>query len=352
MSVLPYFVAYLMPAALFAGGWVAVPVLVFGLIPIFDVLSGHDRVDRESPSRWSDLPLWLWLPTQIGVLGYGLWRVTHGASTGELVGLGIATGIITGGAGINIAHELMHRRSRVDRAIAEALMASVSYTWFCVEHVLGHHKHVATPRDAASSRFGETVYTFVPRSVVLGLASAWRIEGERTSRRGIRTFSLRNRRMRYPLGLAALYGGLALVGVEAVAFFALQSAVAIALLEVINYVEHYGLVRKQREDGRYERVGPQHSWNGTHRLTGWFLFNLPRHADHHAYASRPYALLRARTDAPTLPLGYPSMVLVSLIPPLWFRVMDPRVRALQSSANPTIAATTTTTTSTAAGHHA
>jgi alkane 1-monooxygenase len=275
----------------------------------------------------ADVPLRLWIVVQVLVLGFTLWRIGEGVSGLEAAGLVVSMGLIAGGGGINVAHELMHRKARGDRALAEILMASVTYTWFCVEHVLGHHRNVATPLDAASSRAGETFWAFLPRVVTRSFASFWGLEATRIARRGIRAGSPADRRARYLAGLVALYAGLALIGWPAVLLFAAQSAVAITLLEVINYVEHYGLQRTEVAPGRYERVGPQHSWNSNHALTSAFLFNLPRHADHHANASRPYWALRAFPDAPELPLGYPTMVMIALVPPLWFRIMDPRLEA-------------------------
>jgi alkane 1-monooxygenase len=292
---------------------------------------GRDDTDRapDTGSAWlHDLALRLWVPVQLGLVGLTLWTAPS-LGWGELLLLSISLGILTGAGGINVAHELMHRKSKLDRALAEVLMASTTYTWFCVEHVLGHHRRVATPADPASARQGEHVYAFVPRSVVGGLTSFFELERDYAGRRGIRWWSLRDRRTRYTLGLATIYGGLLAVGGPvAVVVFAVQSAAAVALLEVINYVEHYGLTRREVRPGEYERVKPEHSWNSTHVVTGAFLFNLPRHADHHAFASRPYWQLRAWPDAPQLPLGYATMVLVALVPPLWFRMMDPAVARL------------------------
>ena len=175
------------------------------------------------------------------------------------------------------------------------------------------------------------MYAFWPRTVGGGLASAWRLESARVERRG-KAWSLTDRRLRHPLLLVGTLAlAVALGGVAGLVLFVLQSLVAITLLEVVNYVEHYGLQRAEVA-GRYERVQPHHSWNATHRLTNWFLFNLPRHADHHAWAHRPYMELRAWPDAPALPLGYPTMVLIALVPPLWFHIMDPRVAAVRQAA--------------------
>ena len=346
MSAVRFFAIYLL-AGVYVLGWarggawpLLVPLWVFVAIPALDSLLGRDDGEpAELPSPFvHELALRLWVPVQLGLLALTLVTAPSYA-WGERLLLAASLGLAVGAGGINVAHELLHRRSRLDRALAEVLMASASYTWFCVEHVLGHHRHVGTPADPASARLGESVYAFVPRSVVGGFASFLRIERAYAGRRGIPWWSLRDRRTRYLLGLAALYAGLAAAGgVVAVTVFAVQSVVAVGLLEVINYVEHYGLVRREVRPGEYERVEPAHSWNSTHAVTSAFLFNLPRHADHHAYASRPYWQLRAWPDAPQLPLGYATMVLVALLPPLWFRTMDPAVARVSARSSDPLSA--------------
>ncbi|MCB9646564.1 MAG: alkane 1-monooxygenase [Deltaproteobacteria bacterium] len=307
--------------------------LVFVLVPVADALAppalGNPEGDAV-PARWAfDAWLVLWVPAQLGLIGYGLVLTAGGARTpAELLAAALAVGLATGGGGITIAHELMHRRAAWARALAEVLMTSVTYPHFQVEHVLGHHRNVATPRDPASSRRGEGLYAFLPRTLVGGLVSAWRLEARRCRNLGLRRWSLADRRLRYALGLAATYAAVgALFGPAGVAFFAAQSVVAVLLLETINYVEHYGLARREVSPGRFERVRPAHSWNSPHRVSGLLLFNLPRHADHHYLASRPYPILRHMADSPQLPAGYAGMVLLALAPPLWRRVMDPRVDA-------------------------
>jgi alkane 1-monooxygenase len=340
-AALPFFIAYLVPLAtalgLARGGawaWSTV-ILVFVITPVLDVLIGvdthnpHREPEGPPPQRdpLFDLALWVWLPVQVGLVGWGIWTVAH-RSLGllELLGLVLSVGISTGAGAINVAHELMHRRGRFERGLAELLMTSAGYTHFCIEHVRGHHKHVATPTDPASARLGESVFAFLPRTLIGGLVSAWRLEGRRVASAGRGRLGLGDRRLRYPLVLAAVVVATGLVGgVRGVAFFAAQAAVAVILLEIINYVEHYGLERRLLTTGRFERVSSQHSWNAAHRLTNWYLFNLQRHADHHNAASRPYWLLRHIPDSPQLPAGYASMCLLALLPPLWRRVMDPRV---------------------------
>jgi alkane 1-monooxygenase len=353
MSVLPHFLAYATPALLFlgarlGGAWAFLPVaFVFGLLPVLDDRVGrYDRTpagaSRGPRWRW-DLPLWLWVPTQLAAIAFVLWRLTRGETTLlETIGLTVSLGVANGSGGIVIAHELMHRRGRFDRALAEILMTSVTYAHFCVEHIHGHHRFVATRRDPATSRLGETVFAFVLRSIVGGAVSAWRLEGERIARTRTPAWTLRDRRLRMPLLTTLVYAGIWLAfGPKGALLFLAQGLVAIVLLEIVNYLEHYGLTRREIEPGRYERVGPEHSWNSSHLVSNAYLFNLARHSDHHYLASRPYEMLRHWDDgeAPQLPSGYAAMLMVALVPPLWFRIMDPRVAAWagRKAATPPIA---------------
>lgn len=340
MRALWYLLAYLVPVTAAVGvglgGWwlLVTPLFIFALTPLMDEWIGLDERnpegDEEAARAANPLYDWIarvWVPVQIAVLVAGLWVVGQGVGVIEAAGLVLALGMM-GGIGINVAHELCHRKKPLDRALAEALLTSVSYAHFAVEHVFGHHKHVATPLDPASARLGETVYGFVPRSVIGGWRSFWAIEGEIAARKGHGRLDLRNRRLRYPLvwGLSLVAVTL-LFGWVALAVYVAQGIVAFAMLEVINYLEHYGLERRETRPGRYERVAPHHSWNSAHRLSGWYLFGLPRHSDHHYLASRPYPVLRHHPDAPQLPAGYATMFVIALVPPLWRAMMDPRVAA-------------------------
>ena len=334
-----YLILFTVPLAVSAGIlggglWVFFTVAyVFGLIPILDQLLGtdHHNPSTETESKLTQHWLlngwlYLWVPSQLGVAGWALYFVTTQPCTlMEKSGIAISVGIMAGGGGINVAHELMHRKNMLERALAEILMGVVSYSHFCVEHVLGHHKHVATPKDPATARYNESIYTFLPRTFFGSFTSAWRLETQRVHNHQ-QAFTLKDRRLRYGLtwliGYTALFLGF---GLEGVIFFVAQSLVAILLLEVINYVEHYGLLRATLENGRYERVAPKHSWNSAHTLTNSLLLNLPRHADHHYLASRPYMILRHLDDSPQLPAGYAAMLLMALVPPLWKKVMNPLV---------------------------
>lgn len=342
MHALRFAISLVLPAAMIValvghGAWTYFPVaFVFGVTPVLDALLGLETAnpsEAEEAERlrtaWRyDLWLYLFAVLQLLLFGWTLHEVLFAARPwSEVFGLAVSFGLLAGAGGINVAHELMHRKAPLPRAVAELLMTMVSYPHFCAEHVLGHHKNVATPLDPASAHRGEVLYTFWFRTLVGSVRSAAKLEAERVARAGVRPWSLGDRRLRGPLLLAAYYLGLGLLlGPRAVGVAAGSSLVAILLLESVNYVEHYGLSRRWLGE-RYERVLPRHSWNSGHRLTGIYLFHLPRHADHHYLASRPYSVLRHLEDSPQLPAGYATMILCALVPPLWFKVMDPRVDA-------------------------
>lgn len=337
MSAAPFYLAFTTPLLLWAGArlggpFVLLPVaLIFVLLPVLDESVGRGgsaaALPRPDRARF-DAPLWLWLPVAIAST-LGVLASLPGRPLLEAAGLLVSLGIMNGAGGITIAHEFMHRRGRPEQAAAELLMALVSYPHFCVEHVHGHHRNVATPGDPATSRLGEGLYAFLRRCVPTSLASAWSLEGERARRTGARF--LHDRRLRHPLLLTAVYLSVAWAwGPPGLLAFAFQAAVAVGLLEAVNYLEHYGLLRRALPGGGFEAVGVEHSWNSGHRLSNWYLFNLARHSDHHWQASRTYEQLRDREEAPQLPAGYATMLLLSLVPPLWFRVMDPRVRSWRS----------------------
>lgn len=343
MSALAYLIAYLVPLAatvgVAAGGvWVwMTPVAFFVVLPILDEIVPVDKrnmtAEEEENSKTNSIYTTLiraWLPVQIAVIAFALFTVaTEALTVAEWVGIIASVGIM-GGAGINVAHELMHRPKKLDRALAEGIMACVSYTHFCVEHVYGHHRRVATKEDPATARLGDTVFGFVPRSVIGGYKSFLEIEKRLVARKSLGRFSLKDRRIRYAATSVFAYLVIgALLGWSALFFFVAQGIFAFCMLEVVNYLEHYGLERETTASGRYRKVEPIHSWSSPHRLTGLILFGLPRHADHHARASREYPVLRHFDEAPQLPLGYSGMMLVALVPPLWRMVMDPKVHAIR-----------------------
>ncbi|MGB0647691.1 MAG: alkane 1-monooxygenase, partial [Bradymonadia bacterium] len=258
------------------------PVVVFALTPVIDELlpKATDNLDADGSksaldNAWYDVIVRAWVPVQLGTMVYALWRLTTADFQWyEMAGVILSTGIL-GGTGINVAHELMHRKGKLDRALAELLTWFVTYTHFCVEHVYGHHKQVATPNDPATAQYGETVYAFLPKSLLGGVKSFWHIETNLIARRKTTTAWYHDRRIRYTLELLLSYGAVAyFTGWAGVLMWAAFGLIASVMLEVINYLEHYGLERKEVKAGKYERVQPHHSWSSSHRLTGLLLFGL------------------------------------------------------------------------------
>jgi alkane 1-monooxygenase len=341
---LPFFAIYAVVAVgfwfAFKGGLytlVAPLAMTFVAVPLFDVLLGVDTRNPppSGPGGWATLMFrfatWLALPVQGLILCWALRRATASAAPPlEMAGLVLAVGINGGVLGITVAHELIHRSSRADRLVGGALLVAVCYLHWAIEHVAGHHRRVATPEDPATARYGESLPAFMIRSAGFGFASAWRIEAARNTRRGVHS-PFRNRVLLCVMASGALLVALTVAfGPRAIWFFLGQSVVAVAFLETINYIEHYGLERKAVAPGVYERVGPLHSWNTAHRLTNALLFNLQRHSDHHIWPARPYYMLRHRAESPQLPTGYAGMALLAMCPPLWRRVMHPRLAALRA----------------------
>lgn len=316
--------------------WLTV-IVAFGALPLADWMVGQDRHNPTpaDEARWArsgngSAALYAYVPVQLGLVAWGAAVFAGGElPAAQALGLMVSVGVVTGGQGITIAHELGHRRSAFDRMLAKLLLITVCYGHFFIEHNRGHHARVATPDDPATARLGETLYRFIPRAVTGSLVSAWRLEVLRLHRRDEACFSRHNQMLWFftlPVLLAAVLG--VAFGLQAVLFFVGQAVVAFSLLEAINYVEHYGLERSNA-GGRLERVTPRHSWNSSQRLSNACLINLQRHADHHADPTRPYPLLRHHDDSPQLPTGYPGMVLVALVPPVWFQVMNPRLARLR-----------------------
>jgi alkane 1-monooxygenase len=289
----------------------------------FSNLTEAQSKERSAQCTWM-LALYGWVIGQTGVL---VWAITviGTMSTVEAIGFTLSVGLVSS-IGVIAAHELTHRRQPLSRALAELLMAEASYTHFCIEHVYGHHVNVATPRDPASAPPGMGLYRFLAQTIPGSLVGAWRIERNRLERKGLGVWSRHNKMLRYALELAVIYVAIAVyAGWPGVAFFFGQGAVAFILFETVNYIEHYGLQRREVRPGRYEPIHPRHSWNSNHRMTNYFLFNLGRHPDHHLDANREYQVLRHIDGAPQLPAGYPAMILLAFVPPLWHAVMDPRV---------------------------
>jgi alkane 1-monooxygenase len=322
-------IAFLVLGSLVGGiGYFALPFLAFVFFPVADHWTGPAHwpsglmLDGISARRGRayDAALVSAAVANFGVIGWGLWVVSNWRlEPWEFVGLTMSVGMFSSFIGIVAAHEMMHRSSRNYRRMAWVLMSSVFYPQFCIEHIRRHHVHVGTPEDHSTARRGQSLYAFIPTSMTLGLLSALRFRPLRM----LGTYML--------LGLLLLAIQIWL-GAAALGLVWGQALVAVLLLEGINYLEHYGLCRARRPDGRYEPPGPGHSWDSSHSLTNGNMFNLGCHTDHHSNGRRPYYRLRQVDAAPKMPSGYPAMFLIALVPPLWFRVMHPLLDELKGSA--------------------
>lgn len=323
------------------GGWFAFWPLValFVLIPTVDALIGRDPtsppvedVPRLERDRWYPSIVLLFVPLQIASVVFGAWVFANGELLWfEQLAWAASIGVVGGVAAINVAHELVHKDTRLQRAAGGVLLSTVNYASFKVEHVRGHHVHVGTPKDPSSARYNQSIYSFLSAALRHNVVNAWRLEATRLAGKGHGAWSWRNELLGW-WALTALFV-LALIwafGTTGIVFFVIQSFVACSQLEVVNYIEHYGLRRRQRDNGRYEPVSSAHSWESNHLLTGLLLLHLPRHADHHLHANRPYQVLRYHEESPQMPCGYAAMFWLALCPPLWRRVMNPRVDAYQA----------------------
>ncbi len=334
-----YLIAYLAPLAgywgVWAGGWASPGSIYVGfvMIPLLELalpysITNHEPAEEESRSNrlLFDWLLYLNAPLLWGLIAYFFYTITHRSlSIGELIGMTFNVGLVVGTIGINVAHELGHRRRRGEQWLAQALLLSALYMHFFIEHNRGHHKHVATPEDPASARLGESLYAFWLRSVVGGWRNAWRLEAQRL---GEARWTLQNQMLRFQLIQLVYLAFIGwLLGPAALGFAVAIALVGFLLLESVNYIEHYGLQRQKLPTGRYEPVSPAHSWNSDHELGRIFLYELTRHSDHHYKATRKYQVLRHFDDSPQLPMGYPAAIVLALAPPLWFAVMDGRVAA-------------------------
>ncbi len=308
-------------------------LLFLVVVAIIDALVGTRpgaAIPRPWPAvrhAWFSVFLYAYAVLQIVLIVWTLGVIAVKPGIEGALWFGVSIGFITGGFGITIAHELGHRPGRFDRFLSQVLLVSVCYGHFYVEHNRGHHARVGTPGDPASARLGESFYAFYLRTVTGSFAHAWRLEAMRLEAKGQSAWSPANRNLVYlavEVALCAIAWGVA--GTEGVVFFLFQSIVAFTLLELVNYVEHYGLTRQRNPDGRFEAVQPHHSWNSDTWFGNALLINLQRHSDHHADSSRPYEALRSIDSAPQLPTGYAGMILLAMVPPLWFRVMDGWVR--------------------------
>lgn len=352
MKKIGFFSALILPALLFFGIQWGGPFLwmihmfVFLLVPLMDYIVQKDttnvpgaEVNETMKAYFYKLITFVWVYVQLAVLIWGFYVV----STQEFAlisWIAFATGmaLVTGGIGITVAHELGHRVEKLEQTYSKILLMTVCYMHFFIEHNRGHHVRVATPEDPATSRKGESFYAFWWRSVTQGYLSAWRLEKERLHKRGVKFWSIANQMIWFqilPILFVSVFCGLfssleSRFVWEVPVFFGVQSVLGFSLLELVNYLEHYGMERKQLANGSYEKVTPLHSWNASQRVSNFLLFQLQRHSDHHAAAHKRYQVLNHYDESPQLPAGYSAMIMLACIPPLWFAIMNPRLTLWQN----------------------
>ncbi|NJM26630.1 MAG: alkane 1-monooxygenase [Bacteroidia bacterium] len=345
-----FLIAFILPALVVTGFYAGAAwnfitiVFAFILIPLVDQWMGTDlsNVPETHRSALTDdayyrFVLYVWAYVQLAFVVWASYAITN--MTGETLvakaAFTLSVALVTGGIGITVAHELGHKKSTHERVHSKLLLMTVCYMHFYIEHNKGHHVAVATPEDPATARRNENFYAFWVRSVFLGYRHAWQLETERLIRNGMRPLSFNNQMLQFLffplLFCVAITAGLSLaagsVAWEVPVFFVSQSVLAFTLLELVNYVEHYGMTRRKLGDGRYERVNPTHSWNASFLISNFFLFQLQRHSDHHAFAHKRYQVLHHYEESPQLPSGYPTMIMLALMPPAWFALMNPRLEA-------------------------
>ena len=330
------------------GGWTVIllPLITWYFFSLLDALLGlyTENADPQTDAAkltWYRAITLVWAPVQFVTLFGLIWYVSHSEhlSSLEKIVLFFGVGVITGTIGINYSHELMHQKNKIERNLADLLLAMVLYSHFRSEHLLVHHRHVGTSRDPVTARYNEGFHRFFPRVLRQSLTSAFKAERDMLARRDLPWMDLSNPFFRY----WALQGGMLLLamvlgGWSGLALFLWQAFIAIWQLELVNYIEHYGLTRKHLGDGKYEHVKPHHSWNAAQKASNWLLINLQRHSDHHYKPDRRFPLLQnySDTEAPQLPYGYPLMTMAAMVPPVWRRVMNPRVRRWRAMYYPEI----------------
>jgi alkane 1-monooxygenase len=351
-SALPFWLSLVsLPIAVisaYIGGWATLllPVFAWGLFSLVDAMLGlaKDNADPTTPEAelfWYKLITIIWFPLQAVILFGLIWYVPRAEHLGtvEAIAMFFGVGVISGTIGINYSHELMHQKPAYERLMADLLLGSVLYSHFRSEHLRVHHLYVGTPRDPVSARYNEGFHRFFPRVLVGCLRSAWKAEVAMLARKKLPPLHRSNPFWRYGLlQLGFICAAFLISGWMGFLLFCFQAFVAIWQLELVNYIEHYGLTRRHLGGGKYEHVLPRHSWNAAHKASNWLLINLQRHSDHHYKPDRRFPLLQTyeADQAPLLPYGYPVMTMVAMIPPIWRRMMNPRVRAWRKTYYPDI----------------
>ena len=309
-------------------------IQAFFIIPLFELFfKSNDKNLSEAEEEMAkndrnyDYILYLTVPIVYFLLWEFLGSMSETMSIYDKIGRILSMGLICGAIGINIGHELGHRNNKFEQFLSKTLLLSSLNMHFFIEHNRGHHKRVSTKEDPASARYGENIFSFWIRSILTGYISAWRLEQIKLKRFNKSFFSLNNEMILFQLiQLILIFSIYYLFGINILMYFIISALIGILVLETVNYIEHYGLQRKIKGDGKYERIQPYHSWNSNHPLGRLMLFELSRHSDHHYNSFRKYQILRNHDKSPEMPTGYPGMMILALIPPLWFLVMNKRVK--------------------------
>ena len=348
MSKLKYLSAFLLATTVYisftnVGIWTYSPLIFsFGLIPLVELLFKPDAKNlseeekqKAAADSYYSIVLYAVVILQVVFLIYFLFVIQGNLSSFDLIGRIISMGILCGIFGINVGHELGHRSNRFEQFLGEILLLTSLETHFLPYHNSGHHHNVATPKDPATARKGEIVFLFWLRSQLGSYFQAWKIENDRLRKKGKSAFSFSNKMLIYTVAQIALLASIYyFFNVQTMFYFLAAAIIGILLLETVNYIEHYGLLRKIKENGNYERVQPHHSWNSNHILGRTMLFELSRHSDHHYKASKHYQLLDSTPNSPQMLTGDPGMMLLALFPPLWFKVMNKQLAVFNSDKRP------------------
>jgi alkane 1-monooxygenase len=339
MSVARYWTPFAFLALVPLGFWLggAWSFLLVGVLPAallaFDQLLGDETPPAETapPALYRGLVM-LYIALQVGVIGWAAWVIAlPGTGLVEAVGLTLSCGAAAGVFGFIAAHDMVHSREPEENAVGLVMLAALLDMRFAISHVQGHHRRAATFEDPASARRGESVYGFIVRSLFGQGREAWAFEAQRLARGGKAVISLSNRLVVYTAIEAAVLLAVGSFSLRALAFFVADAVIAVFLLEAFNYIAHYGLQRRRGADGRLEPLKPRHSWNSRRRMNNRSLFNMGRHADHHRFSSRSFEQLEVLEGGAILPCGYAGVLLMALIPPLYHRVMNPRVDAVMGA---------------------